>query len=349
MFHRTLLGPQLSPHFSTSFPALAPGSSAAPLLLYASMGPSTATLQGGLCFGQLAEQSPLTRRNPQRSQPVAVVYTAVQGGFQIRGTETSAQVRHQGSSLRSHLSAVATPPSWAAEKYWASAGLSARYFSSLLALRCCFSWTRHRGKRERVCSHFGSSRRPTLWLEFPLTFSPFKVCLCRGDQRVLSVSMVPDASNVSKDGWSSVPYGWTCGHSSHERLWFSSKCYRRCGAPEPNGSPSAPLAAAKAPRRDRKRGTRPMSKPSTLPEVNLAKVLDELKENEHFQCSEELAMQAKVEQAWEAEKHQKLQSAQFPRPSKTARLRWRRRKAAAEAGGGGKAKSCTNYKWKLTS
>ena len=204
-------------------------------------------------------------------------------------------------------------------------------------------------ERERVCSHFGSSRRPTLWLEFPLTFSPFKVCLCRGDQRVLSVSMVPDASNVSKDGWSSVPYGWTCGHSSHERLWFSSKCYRRCGAPEPNGSPSAPLAAAKAPRRDRKRGTRPMSKPSTLPEVNLAKVLDELKENEHFQCSEELAMQAKVEQAWEAEKHQKLQSAQFPRPSKTARLRWRRRKAAAEAGGGGKAKSCTNYKWKLTS
>ena len=36
----------------------------------------------------------------------------------------------------------------------------------------------------RLRNHFGSDRRPTLWLEFPLTFFPFKVCLCRGDQRL---------------------------------------------------------------------------------------------------------------------------------------------------------------------
>ena len=49
MFHCTLLDPQLSPHFSTSFPPLALGAS-----------PSTGTLQSGFCFGRLAEQSPLT-------------------------------------------------------------------------------------------------------------------------------------------------------------------------------------------------------------------------------------------------------------------------------------------------
>ena len=39
------------------------------------------------------------------------------------------------------------------------------------------------------------------------------------------------------------------------------------------------------------------------PEVNLAKILDGLKDNEHFSGSEELAaMQAKAEQAWEADK-----------------------------------------------
>ena len=59
-FHRTLLDPQLSPHFSTTFPTLAPGSSTSPSLLCPSMSPSTATLQGGSCFGRLAEQSPLT-------------------------------------------------------------------------------------------------------------------------------------------------------------------------------------------------------------------------------------------------------------------------------------------------
>ena len=52
-----------------------------------------------------------------------------------------------------------------------------------------------------------------------------------------------------------------------------------------------------------------MSKPSTLTEVNLAKRLDECKENEHFKGSEELAaMQTKVEQAWEADKLAKRQA-----------------------------------------
>ena len=58
MFHRTLLDPQLSPHFSTPFPTLAPSPTTSPLPLYPSAGPSTATLQRGLCFGRLAEQFP---------------------------------------------------------------------------------------------------------------------------------------------------------------------------------------------------------------------------------------------------------------------------------------------------
>ena len=49
--------------------------------------------------------------------------------------------------------------------------------------------------------------------------------------------MVPGTNNVSKDGWSSVAYGWTCGHCGLERIWFSSKCCRRCGAPMPAGLP----------------------------------------------------------------------------------------------------------------
>ena len=38
---------QLPPHFSAPFPALAPGSSTSPSLVYPSMSPTTATLQGG--------------------------------------------------------------------------------------------------------------------------------------------------------------------------------------------------------------------------------------------------------------------------------------------------------------
>ena len=47
----------LSPHFSTPFPTLARCSSTTPSLFYPSASPSTATLQGVLCFGRLAEQS----------------------------------------------------------------------------------------------------------------------------------------------------------------------------------------------------------------------------------------------------------------------------------------------------
>ena len=58
-----------------------------------------------------------------------------------------------------------------------------------------------------------------------------------------------------------------------------------------------------------KRGIRLLSKPSGPPEVNLSKLLDELKDNEHSKDSEELAaMQAKAEQAWEADKLAKCQA-----------------------------------------
>ena len=56
IFHCTLLDPQLSPHFSRPFPTLALGSTT-PSLHCPSASPSPATLQGGLCFGRLAEQS----------------------------------------------------------------------------------------------------------------------------------------------------------------------------------------------------------------------------------------------------------------------------------------------------
>ena len=157
-------------------------------------------------------------------------------------------------------------------------------------------------------SRLGSSRRPTLWVEFPLTFLPVKVCLVEATSSFV-VSMVQGVNNVSKDGWSSVSYGWTCGYCGLERSWFSSKCCRRCGAPKLDGSPSAPGAAAQVPRRTRKRGARPASKSSAPPEVNLAKMLDGLQENEHFKGTEVLAaMEAKVEQARETDKLAKHQA-----------------------------------------
>ena len=78
MFHCTLLHPQLSPHFSTPFPTLAPGSSAFPSLFYPSASPSTAAWQGGLCFGRLAEQSHLTPReaNARTRHNVSFLTTA---------------------------------------------------------------------------------------------------------------------------------------------------------------------------------------------------------------------------------------------------------------------------------
>ena len=145
-------------------------------------------------------------------------------------------------------------------------------------------------------------------MSFRSTFLPLKVCLAEATSK-FCVLMAPGVNFVSKDGWSSVSYGWTCSHCGLERLWFSSKQCRRCGAPKPNGAQSSPVAAAQVPRRNRKRGARPTQKPSAPPEYNLAKVLDGLKENEHFKDSEELAaMQAKMEQAWEADKLAKRQA-----------------------------------------
>ena len=77
MFHRTLLDPQLSPHVSTTFLTLAPGSSTSPSLLYPSMSPSTATLRGGLCFGRMAEQSPLTGYWPKSLIEVSSEHTPI--------------------------------------------------------------------------------------------------------------------------------------------------------------------------------------------------------------------------------------------------------------------------------
>ena len=70
MMHRTMLDPLLSSHFSTSFPTLAQGSYTSPSLLYPSMSLSTATQEGGLCCGRLAEQSPPTKAG-RRSPPPA--------------------------------------------------------------------------------------------------------------------------------------------------------------------------------------------------------------------------------------------------------------------------------------
>ena len=77
MFHRTLPDPQFSSPFSTSFSAHALGSSTSPSLLYPSMSPSAATLQGGLWFGRLAEQSPLTGYEPKALIEVSSEHTPV--------------------------------------------------------------------------------------------------------------------------------------------------------------------------------------------------------------------------------------------------------------------------------
>ena len=69
--HRTLL----DLHFFSLFSTLALGSSTSPSLLYPSTSPSTATLQGGLCFGRLAEQYPLTGYEPKSLIEVSSEHT----------------------------------------------------------------------------------------------------------------------------------------------------------------------------------------------------------------------------------------------------------------------------------
>ena len=77
MFHRTLLDPQLSPHFATPFPTFALGSSTSHSLLHPSVSPSTATLQGGLCFGRVAEQSLLAGYEPKSLIEVSSEHTPI--------------------------------------------------------------------------------------------------------------------------------------------------------------------------------------------------------------------------------------------------------------------------------
>ena len=60
MFRGTLLGALFSSPFTTPFPALAPSPMTTLSLLYPSASSTTATQQGVLLFGRLAEQSPLT-------------------------------------------------------------------------------------------------------------------------------------------------------------------------------------------------------------------------------------------------------------------------------------------------
>ena len=77
MFHRTLLDAQLSSPFSTPFPTLAPSPTTSLSLLYPSTSPSAATLQGGLCFGRLAEQSPLAGYEPKSLIEVSCEHTPI--------------------------------------------------------------------------------------------------------------------------------------------------------------------------------------------------------------------------------------------------------------------------------
>ena len=141
-----------------------------------------------------------------------------------------------------------------------------------------------------------------------MTFSPPKVCLAKATS-LFSVLMAPSANVVTKDGWSSVSYVWTCSHCGLERLWFLSKQCRRCGVSKPAGAPSSPDAAAQVPRRSRKRDNRPTQKLSTPPEVSLAKAVDVLKKHERFEGSNMLAaVQQEMEQTVEAEKLAKRQA-----------------------------------------
>ena len=77
MFHRTLLDAQLSSPFCTPFSTLAPSPTTSLSLLYPSTSPSAATLQGGSCFGRLAEQSPPAGHEPKSLIEVSCEHTLI--------------------------------------------------------------------------------------------------------------------------------------------------------------------------------------------------------------------------------------------------------------------------------
>ena len=74
--HRAMM--HSCPHFSpTSFPTQAPRPTTSPSLLYLSASPSAVPLQGGLRFGRLAEQSPLTGYEPESLIEVSSEHTPI--------------------------------------------------------------------------------------------------------------------------------------------------------------------------------------------------------------------------------------------------------------------------------
>ena len=77
MCRGTLLDAPSSSPFSTPFPPLAPSPTTSPSLLYPSASPSTATLQGRLLFGPLAEQFPLTDCEPKSLIDVSSEHTPI--------------------------------------------------------------------------------------------------------------------------------------------------------------------------------------------------------------------------------------------------------------------------------
>ena len=63
--------------FPTSFPTQTPSPTTSPSLLYPSASPSAVPLQGGLRFGRLAEQSPLTGYEPESLIEVSSEHTPI--------------------------------------------------------------------------------------------------------------------------------------------------------------------------------------------------------------------------------------------------------------------------------
>ena len=108
-----------------------------------------------------------------------------------------------------------------------------------------------------------------------MTFPPVKVLLLSKRLAVLLFRWYSVPTMFPKDGWSSVSHGWTCGH-----CWPRASLVLEQVLPSMRGSEAQLLSwrfLRQRPRSQREtesEGTRPTSKPSTLPEVNLAKLLD---------------------------------------------------------------------------